>query len=66
MSSIFSGLLGVVGGCHHLFFVTGASNKAVAVDPNATLPLQECGVYQDGHIELNKFIFTSADYQEVE
>ena len=45
MSSIFNGLLGVVNGCHHLFFVTGASSKDVAVDPNATLPWQECGVH---------------------
>ena len=42
MSSIFNDLLGVVNGCHHPFFVTGASSKDVAVDPNATLPLQEC------------------------
>ena len=43
MSSIFNGLLGVVGGWHRLFFVTGASSEAAAVDPNATL--WECGVH---------------------
>ena len=63
MFSIFNGLLCFMGGWHRLFFVTGESSEAAAVDPNATF--RECGVRQDVHIELNKFIFISADGAEV-